>query len=283
MYTKILLPLDTSELARKILLPLGSLLGAEPIEWVTLLGVVDPDASQETKDAEYAELKTVQEELTRQGVRAKLRIVNGKPAEGILEAVDELKPDLVAMSTHGRSGISRWIRGSVAERVLRHCPVPLLMCNQASFEGASPQGNFKSIVVPLDGSELAAEVIPHVKEIAKLYGSTLHLIRVQPFLYSTVADLGPMPTAWEPENITAVLEPTAEALRKEGFEVKVHAGLGDEALEIIKLAERKHADLIAITTHGRSGVSRWAFGSVAERVVRHSPCPLLVLRHHEKK
>ncbi|MCA8924929.1 MAG: universal stress protein [Planctomycetes bacterium] len=279
MYTKILLPLDTSDLARKILLPLGSLLGAEPIEWVTLLGVVEPGASQETQDAEFSELQVVQEELQRQGVRARVRVKTGKPAEGILDAIEELKPDLVAMATHGRSGISRWIRGSVAERVLRHCPVPLLMCNQASLDGASPASSFRSIVIPLDGSELAAEVIPHATQIAKLYGSTLHLIRVQPFLYSTVADLGPMPAAWEPENITKALEPIADKLRKDGFVVRVHAGLGDEALEIIKLAEREHADMIAITTHGRSGVSRWAFGSVAERIVRHAPCPLLVLRH----
>ncbi|MEZ6184319.1 MAG: universal stress protein [Planctomycetota bacterium] len=281
MYTKILLPLDTSDMARKILLPLGSLLGAEPIEWVTLLGVVDEGAGKDAQDAEFSELQAVQEELTRQGVRARVRMKTGKPAEGILDAVDELKPDLVAMATHGRSGISRWIRGSVAERVLRHCPVPVLMCNKASLDGVSPHGAFSSIVVPLDGSELAAEVLPHVREVAKLYGSTLHLIRVQPFLYSTVADLGPMPAAWEPENITKALEPTADALRKEGFVVRVHAGLGDEALEIIKLAERQHADLIALTTHGRSGVSRWAFGSVAERVVRHAPCPLLLLRHQE--
>jgi nucleotide-binding universal stress UspA family protein len=158
MTDRILIPLDGSRLSERILGPLGPFLQKKKAE-VTLLRVVAPRISKEEEAevmAQAAEqLGSVAAGLEKQDIDVTQRLERGDPAEQILEVAHELHPDLLAMSTHGRTGVKRIFRGSVAERVLRKCPVPLFLCNPHAIERDATGARFRRILVPLDGSPRA--------------------------------------------------------------------------------------------------------------------------------
>jgi len=275
MAEAILIPLDGSELAERALAPARRLLGADgEAVLVRVVEETPPSEEEDALDAAEAYLKDVRTRLEGAGARVRATLVRrGDPAEQVLAAVDESGAAFVAMGTHGRSGVARLVRGSVAERVLRHCPVPLLLVNPHAAPAAT--GTFERILAPLDGSETAAAVLPTVARVAKAFGALVTLLRVEPFLYSPV----PSPvleSMWEPAKVAATLEPSRQRLEEQGVEARVEARYGVESAEILAAAE--YSDLVVMSTHGRSGLSRWWFGSVAEQVLRHCSRPLLVQR-----
>ena len=136
---------------------------------------------------------------------------------------------------------------------------------------------YKKILVPLDGSELAEKVLPQVIGLAKLTNAEIHLLRV--VLVHTVP--GADPTDRQVEAVHQAeeyIEATAGKLKKEGLQVVTHVRYGHEASEILDQVDHSGADLLAMCTHGRSGPTRWAMGSVSEKVVRRSPVPVLLIR-----
>jgi nucleotide-binding universal stress UspA family protein len=279
MFQKILIPLDGSRLAARILQALKRLLDGSPSE-VTLLRVVDPHNSSEHDRAPAAELamraqmKQLQETLGSH-VRSRVQIVRGEPAEQINIYARETGQDLVAMATHGRTGVQRWVRGSVAERVLRSCEVPLLLCNPSALDepGTLP---FRRIVVPLDGSDRALQVVPVVERVIRARPAQVTLLRVEPLVLTEVPSPAVEGMVWDPGPLEASLAAPRERLAAAGATVDVQAVYGVVAAEILLAA--RGADLLAMTTHGRTGLPRWWFGSVAEQVLRHAPCPVLVVR-----
>src|SRR5262245_36853642 len=132
MTDKILVPVDGSELSDRILVHVSRLLMRTDAE-VTILRAVPLAAGLEQQTREDAPARRQVDELAAQlranGANARGLVVRGDPAELILATASELRPSLIAMSTHGRSGVSRFVRGSVAERVLRHSSVPVLLAN----------------------------------------------------------------------------------------------------------------------------------------------------------
>ncbi len=137
---------------------------------------------------------------------------------------------------------------------------------------------YKRILVPLDGSELAEKSLKEAKGVAKLTGGGLALLRV----VRAVTVPGTDPTDREVEVVDraqAYLDKVAGALAAEGFEVTTHVRYGHPAKEIIDAARK--ADLVIMSTHGRTGLGRWALGSVAEKVLRHSGKPVLLIRAEE--
>ena len=148
---------------------------------------------------------------------------------------------------------------------------------------------YKKILVPLDGSELAECVLPHVEELA---GSGLVkeivLLRIcQP--PDLIADYPESKNkTWEKhvEQLTSnvqqqcslYINDVEQSLKDKGFKVKAESRLGKPADEIVNYANKNKIDLIVMASHGRSGISRWAYGSVAEKVVRKAPCPVLTVR-----
>jgi len=274
---KILVPLDGSELADRILSQVKRLLVRHDGE-VMLVRAIPPKAL-ETEKVPGQELEVVRRHLDRvegalreHGANARSEVLVGEPADRINTFALEYKPSLIAMSTHGRTGFARWARGSVAERVLRSTPFPLLLANP--FGLADPaELRFQRILVPLDGSETSAEILPIVKDLAKLYESEviLHMAVEIPWVEPVI-----YPLTVSSEDAQLLLEPFRERLP--GVRVQTASSLGSPSAAIVDVAEHEKVDLIAMTTHGRTGASRWAFGSVAEQVVRHCPCPLLVKR-----
>jgi len=216
----------------------------------------------------------------------KCTVEKGQPEQVIIETAAADKGTLVTMATHGRSGMNRWLLGSVTEKVLRGGTNPMLLV-RATEEGKTDGGaTLKSIVVPLDGSELAEGVLPAVAELAKTLKLAVVLFRAYNIPYSAYAggegyyavNYNGLLTAMRDEAVD-YLEKKAEAVRKMGItEVSCVAKEGFAADEIISLARQSPDNLIAMCTHGRSGVKRWMLGSVTETVVRHSGGPILVLR-----
>ena len=216
----------------------------------------------------------------------KCTVEKGKAEQMIIETAAADKGTLVTMATHGRSGMNRWLLGSVTEKVLRGGTNPMLLV-RATEEGKTDGGvTLKSIVVPLDGSELAEGVLSTVAELAKTLNLAVVLFRAYNIPYSAYAggegyyalNYEELLKAMREEAID-YLEKKTEAVKKLGIaNVSYVAKEGFAADEIISLPRKSPDNLIAMCTHGRSGVKRWMLGSVTETVVRHSGDPVLVLR-----
>lgn len=277
MVQKVLIPVDGSEVAASVLAPVGKLL--DDAATLVILRVVPerPAAEEEDLlDLAKGQLDALKATVHQEGLEVQTRVEHGDPAERIVDVAAQEQVDLVAMSTHGRTGVSRLVRGSVAERVLRSCPTPVLLCNPAALDEGAVSAGFRRILVPLDGSDTSAAILPHVERLAKAYGSTVTLLRVEPFVPSTVPSPLVLRDSWDPAALEQTLAPYRDRLAEARVDVTVKATLGIEPVEILAAAE--DADLVAMTTHGRSGLSRWWFGSVAEQVLRHCTKPLLVVR-----
>jgi nucleotide-binding universal stress UspA family protein len=268
---RIVLPLDGSELAERILVHVRRLLVRRDA-LVTFVRVVPKG---EHPNAARNALERIVAALSEEGAQANARVVVGDPAEQILAVAEAQRASLIAMSTHGRGGLSRWIRGSTAERVLRASSIPLLLSNPLGL--AEPRElAFRRILVPLDGSETAAQVLPLAASLGRLYDSELVLFYAYsaPVLADPLALPLALPSREEAEQLLRSFASRIEGVRT----VVLRASPGSPAAAILDVAKAEGVDLIAMTTHGRSGVTRWALGSVAENVLRHAATPLLVVR-----
>ena len=300
MYTQMLVPLDGSKLAENLLPYARVLAGALhcPIE---LLSVVDSMDSARTSHAGHVrsvdaivqaavqEGKRYLEGIARSftGSTVTCVVEQGQPEEVIIERAARDKGTLIAMATRGRSGIHRWLMGSVAEKVLRGATNPLLLVRGDEEGKSDGKATLKSIVVPLDGSRMAETVLPRAIDLAKKL--SLEIVLTRAYQIPLSATYAGAETPYIPNNYalmdlvrdeaSAYLEEKVNELHQNGVEKVSHILLvGSGADEIIDLARSTPNNLIAMCTHGRSGVKRWALGSVTEKVVRHSGDPVLVVR-----
>ena len=190
----------------------------------------------------------------------------GAPAEHIVQQAGDNPDTLILMSTHGRSGLGRWAIGSTAEKVLHAAKCPLMLVRAHSETPVAPETAIKNIVVTTDGSALAESILPHAVGLSKALGSRIKLLRVT---HEDRVD------ADERDHLLRI----AERLNGEGVaDVTVEVLNGDPATAIVEYIDRSPDCLVAMTTHGRTGLGRWTLGSVTDRVVRHSAAPVLVLR-----
>ncbi|RMF93751.1 MAG: universal stress protein [Nitrospinota bacterium] len=136
---------------------------------------------------------------------------------------------------------------------------------------------YETILVPLDGSAVAEAILPEVEKLAAAFHSRISLLRVAyahtiPGVDPTEAQVAVV------EEAESYLQEIAERLKEKGFSVDTHVRYGDGAEEILDHAMHNDIDLVAMSTHGRSGVKRWVLGSVAEKVLRHSAKPIFLVR-----
>jgi len=322
MYKKMLVPLDGSELAEVVFPYAKELAGRLDLDLV-FLHVCSPEESEllpmrRLYVEQKAEIVTRQsyEAQEKSGIEPKGKAVEGRgetvighPAEEILNYADKKDIDVILMATHGRSGIRRWAMGSVADKVLRASRVPVWLVRAGiPEEVVYDKWPSRTILVPLDGSELAELALPHAEAVAKQRGAELLdvvLLRVceladmeftSPAIYHLVPDSYPTtrPVAWEKyveqetnrckkaneEYLTGV----AKRLEASGLKVRTKVLVGKRPLEgkpadeIVEYTSKNPFNLVVMSTHGRSGLSRWAFGSVAERVLHAVSSPLLLVR-----
>ena len=298
MYTRILIPLDGSKTAEKVL-PYARFLAGQlklPVELLAVVDIAEMATHIFADGARY--LDTMIEDSVRnsehylRGIACtfpsgtKCTVEKGKAEQMIIERAAKDKATLVTMATHGRSGINRWLLGSVTEKVLRGATNPLLLIRATEEAKTDGEATVKSVVVPLDGSELAESVLPAVADLAKKLSLEVVLFRAYNIPYNAYASAeGYAAIDYEDllasmrEEAVSYLEKKVETVKKMGIEkVSYVAKEGFAADEIIIMGRKTPDNLIAMCTHGRSGVRRWMLGSVTETVVRHSGGPILVLR-----
>jgi nucleotide-binding universal stress UspA family protein len=189
--------------------------------------------------------------------------------------------DLIVMSSHSRGGIKRVTLGSVTDYLIRNTNIPVLVVRPpASFIGATSVETLSRIVVPLDGSALAEQILPEVAALASLLSSTVSLLHVlTPVTYSQKEIMQPGLPWWDADIATAdaYLADAASYLTEQGIMVSKDVILSDNiATAILDYSIRARADLIALATSGTGGMSRLVFGTVADEVTRKSLTSLLV-------
>lgn len=294
MFKKILIPLDGSETAEAIL-PFVQEIASRTGGDITVMTAVQPVAIWDTtvtvtvlENEEASAVDYLKQVMAKIPGKQKCRVVRGEAAEAILEAADEENADLIAISTHGRSGLARWLFGSTAGKVLESAKVPVLFLRPKTGEDKGAPGPVvKKILVPLDGSDLASSILPPVEEFAKTMGATLVLVHAVTPITALPGFETQAPAAI---NILDELQRHAqEYLAKLVAEVKARGveatglvAIDDPVHAILEAADETRADLIAVATHGRGGLGRAILGSVADGVVRRSAdVPCLVLRAKE--
>ncbi len=289
----VLVPLDGSELAERALHVVREVALAtrarvlvvrvvEPPSLLTLGDRLEVEARLVREAEDY--VNRVAEELRSVGISADTAVPYDSDVPGaILEQIGLKKPDLVVMSTHGRSGLGRWIYGSVAEGVLARSPVPVLV-----IKAAAPPRPFMPtvkpprILVPLDGSQYGEAALSAATELARIFEGTLVLVRVVPV--SQVALVPESPIAMQTvldEELKAArdyLEGVATQLRQQGIKAAIEIEVGPVIPRLLEVGRRVDADLIAISSHGRTGLAELIFGSVTLGLLRQAEVPLLVVR-----
>jgi len=300
METRILVPLDGSGLAEQALRYAMTLAQGLPAELVLFRAVSIPPDVQEALDRaglnpgpliEHLEteaddyLTAIARFAQKTGLSVCHVVQYGPAADAIVDYVDQMDVPLIVMASHGYTGIKRWTHGSVAERVLQSASVPVLLvrAKEGVSKGIPEAVPWIRILVPLDGSKLAEQVLPAVTPIAKALGCELTLFQV-PIIHAPGPLMGewylPIQASFESadQQARAYLDRLASPLREQGITVSTVIGLSPVAESIINYAAVNDVDLIAMCTHGRTGLARWTLGSVADRVLRAGDTPILLVR-----
>jgi len=308
MYQRMLVPLDGSELAEVVFTYAKELAGRLDLE-VILLYVCSP-VLREFVPMHRAYIERAAETVKRQArevqqrtgiqpggkpVEVRGELVVGHSAEEILRYAEENAIDLILMATHGRSGVRRWAMGNVADKVLRTSKIPIWLV-RAGITEETPYDQWpsKTILVPLDGSELAESVLPHVEALAKQRSAEpldVILLRVceppaTPFYYAP--ELSGVPLDWGEYMDQAVakgkemakeyLAGIEKRLKKSKISARSEVLVGKAADEIVDYASKHPFNVIVMATHGRSGVRRWVYGSVAQNILLGVSSPILLVR-----
>jgi nucleotide-binding universal stress UspA family protein len=279
MLERILVPLDGSELAQTVL-PYVRGLAKSTGAGVRLLTVVKSE-SEAKRASSY--LKSKQGQLGVEAIETSVSVSTEGEAETILSEAESWNADLIAMSTHGRSGAMRWVFGSVADKVIHAATRPLLLVRSRPEEPIPEEVQIDRVLVPMDGSDLSLSVLPYVEGIAKALGASLVLFSaVAPPQTYTGVEIGAIPATSLIDEMMAqnqqFLTDLAKEIEGRGLKARSVVTTGYPVSEIVRAAQEVEAGLIAVATHGRSGVNRWIMGSVADGVVRRSALPCLIVR-----
>lgn len=295
MYRQILVPLDGSafaEAALPLALEISRRTGAD-MHLVTVLEPVTSFAYEGWEDAavEWSRkyLDDVLERTEGQGGGAiDHAVLNGHTVETLQKEAEAREADLVVMASHGRGALSRMWLGSVADGFVRqtHLPVVLVRPEEDAEPVEDFTHSFETLLIPLDGSELSESAMEHATEFGELFDSAYHLTRVvsypvdiaSPYLPHT-AQLNQQVMEDAKRGAADYLESRAEGMRRRGLRVTTSVVVDAQAGQgIIAETEAVGADIVAMATHGRKGISRVVLGSAADKVLRGIHVPLLLHR-----
>ena len=302
MFRRILVPLDGSKTA-ECALPYVRTLAQQLAAEVELLEVINFGDVAENVSADAAKILNnkniirMQEEYLTQiaksfpNVTTRCRIERGAAASIIIDAAATDRETLIIMASHGRSGIRRWLLGSVAEKVLRGTGTPLLLVRGSEQTLAEGKATLRSIVVPLDGSKLGELALASALELAHSLNIEVVLLRAYEFpatAYYRASDYPSGAAAFIPNYAELVEETSREAREyldtkikdinaREPVRVRAEIIEGPAAERIIDFAGTTPGSLIAMCAHGQSGLRRWMLGSVTEKVARHAQNPILII------
>jgi nucleotide-binding universal stress UspA family protein len=285
----ILLPLDGSPTSEEAV-GLARTLALATKARILLLGVWEEDGSEGmTHDALEghrrrgldelrAYLAGVAEMVSRDGISADTRVLVGKPADEILHVIEDEDPRFAVLSTHGRSGISRWRYGSVTARLIREAPLATVVVGPDARGRSTERVAIRRILVPLDGSPLAEAALPPAVELADALDASIVLARVVGFPVQTAAIPEVDYSLVDRELTLAASEYLQSVKARAGKRiVETHVLRGTPAEALTSLEEGEGIDLLIMTSHARAGLVRAVLGSVADRML-HGKAPVLLVR-----
>lgn len=302
MYKRIIVPLDGSILAEQVLpyvKPIAKAFKAK----VELLRIAEPFSSQviipdpglfynkliedmRIGAAQY--LKDLETSIRKDGITVSSSVKEGSPAEEIVKLAGKESSTIIAMSAHGRSGVARWLLGSVTTKILHTTVTPVLVIHPKTKGSVEIERKLSSIVVPLDGSAFAEQSLQHASALATSMGLEVIIAQVVPseILYEGLPHISKM----DSKNILKVTTQKAESylngvatkLRRQGVKsLTKRVPIGYPASSIIDISKGP-GTMVIMTTRGKSGSDSWLLGSTADRVIRQSGNPVLVIRPQGK-
>ena len=295
MWEKILVPLDGSSLA-ELAIPYAEVLAGAFASEVVLVHVNEPSESQ------YRHMHQLYIEGIAGQIRNDIRdyriggvepvvtvnsvVLSGEPAEEIIGYTEKNDIGLVVMASHGRSGIMPWAMGSITNKVTQRISMPLLLIRAGVPSREADRGKLLNrVLLPLDGSEAGEAAVPYIKELIDRLESEVILFGVVP-AGQHVRTVGGLDYILYPEQqlesvkaeAREYLEKVHQRLSGGKGTVRIEMGVGDVAQEIIRFAEEIDADLVAISSHGHSGIKKWVFGNVAHKILHASSTPVLLIK-----
>jgi nucleotide-binding universal stress UspA family protein len=294
MFKMVLVPLDGSILAEQALAPADRLArrtGAQVLlvqapnmepayaAVESAYGWTYPEHAFGQASAEAANyLRSIQSRQGTHGLAVNTVIAGGDAAGAILDVASQAKADIIIMSSHGYSGLTRWLLGSITEKVLRGAKCPVLVVRS--------QWPFKHMLITLDGSELSESSVAPAGQMALAHDARVTLLRVVPEIRAEQsqalddfeAGLGPRLVSDMREEAETYLQKVASRLLDPSLKIDFEVRAGPAAKAILEYAESKQVDLIAMATHGRGGLPRWVYGSVTEKVLHAAIYSMLVVR-----
>ena len=284
----IIVPLDGSALAERALpyaetlsrISGGPIFLVRATEAHSFPGTDPTDEQVKVVEAAEAYLAGVAARLRERGLTVDSGVVYGTAGPAVLNEIKLRHADLAIMATHGRSGVERWLYGSVADYVLHRAEVPILLIPAAGARAWDDGGG--TVLVPLDGSPLAEEALPPAQALATRLGAQLTVLRVvEPPNYTAYGE-GAQYIVFEPEQELAAarlyLDAVAERLRQAGQVCNVRVIAGGAVPTIAAVAAEPAVMAVAMATHGRGGVARFVLGSVATGAIQRAQTPLLLVR-----
>jgi nucleotide-binding universal stress UspA family protein len=235
----------------------------------------DPEKEAEILREERAYLADTARRVTKGlSVAATTTVLSGSVvdspaiADRILEQARTKSADLIVMTTHSRGVVSRLGLGSVADELVRRSHVPVLLIRPDDHQPPRvPEPALDNILIPLDGSALSEKILARALPLARLMNSRCTLLRV----------IAPKSGEQEEQQAEQYLERLAATPRQQGVEVRARVVVAKHPVEaILNAAQTEKSNLIALATHGYGGFRRLVLGSVADKIVRHAPLPVLV-------
>lgn len=265
-------------------------LGVRPLPTTPAAGALalEPRVERDGSERFEAYLRAMADTVRSQsGVVTVAKVLDGPVVETLVTHVSQSPVDLVVMTTRGRSGLSRALLGSVADGLVRHVSVPLLLLKPGATGGATTVAHrFERVLIPIDGSPLSEAVVEPAIDVAGDLEVAYTLVRViEPMTslaiasFGDVADLEREEDARQERRTLADVELVAQRLRARGLDARGHALIhGDPARAILDYASESGADLIAMATHGHGGLRRLVIGSVSTKVMVGSDTAVLLYR-----
>ncbi|MBK9713940.1 MAG: universal stress protein [Kouleothrix sp.] len=292
MFRRVLVPLDGSSFgehalpfARSIACRAGASLHLAHIHVIgvpmTLDSVPMFDTAMDTqsRQQEQVYLARLAQQLEAGGeLRVTTSLLDGAVAEALQEYAASSGVDLVVMTTHGRGAFSRAWLGSTADALVRLAPVPILLVRPCDLSpNMVPPVELRHVLIPLDGSPLAEQVLAHAATLGALTDARLTLLHaIAPEVTGGLPVPG-HPTLEQARDIAqGYLDRIAERLGAQSLDVRTEIVVGHPATGILEYARSHTVDLIALATHGRSGVARLLLGSVADKIVRGTTTPVMI-------
>jgi len=302
MFDTILVPLDGSQLADCVLPHVAAVARSFDAD-ITLLRMMEKNLAgtsaqlfdllnwQINKTRAMLYLEKTKVRFQESGLRAQTTILEGLVAEGIMEYTQNQGMKLIVLSSHGRNGLTQWGVSSITQKIILSVQTSLFIVRAHQYGAHSGKLSetpvYRHILVPLDGSQRAENVLPIITQLAQFHKSQIHLVQViqTPEMVSQMPptlediDLSNRVIARNQEKAEQYLEQVKSRSYLEGIAVQTHLVTSDNAIVALhQLTDQENIDMVALSAHGYSGNHQWPYGSLVTNFILYGKVPLLVVQ-----